>query len=352
MRGWGTARQAATAAVPGVLLCAAALLVVLAIGALVPGSPALTMAVFLGVVAANVPVLRPAVAGVLAPGLRFGSRTLLRLGVVLLGFAVSFDELQQLGVGSVAIVLALVVVAFAGVWAISRASGLPGDQPLLMASGYSICGASAVAAMSAARHSEARDTVAPLAMVTLCGTLSIAVLPLLMAPLGLTEQRFGFWVGASVHDVGQVVATAQIVGATALTGAVLIKLVRVLMLAPLVIGTSLWSRRTAVDCSTALTVRAPVVPIFIVGFAVAVAIRTLGVLEPSVIEVINVLRNLVLAMALFALGTGVDARLLRGSGGRVLTAGIGSWIFVAALAWLAVQLIAENSSSLTARVAS
>ena len=112
--------------------------------------------------------------------------------------------------------------------------GLPGDQPLLIATGYSICGASAIGAVSEATDSDERDAATSVALVTLCGTLAIAVLPLLQQPLGLSDAEFGRWVGASVHDVGQVVATAQTAGSDALGEAVLVKLMRVALLAPLV----------------------------------------------------------------------------------------------------------------------
>ncbi len=84
---------------------------------------------------------------------------------------------------------------------------------LLIATGFSICGASAIGAMAAVRRIRQHDTVLPVALVTLCGTLAIGVLPLLIRPLGLSPEVFGAWAGASVHDVGQVVATAQTAGA-------------------------------------------------------------------------------------------------------------------------------------------
>ncbi len=95
--------------------------------------------------------------------------------------------------------------------------------------------------MSGVTKTDHRDTVVPIALVTLCGTLAIGVLPLLQVPLGLNSVQFGHW-GASVHDVGQVVATAQTAGPAALAGALLIKLTRVLMLAPMVSGVSLAKR--------------------------------------------------------------------------------------------------------------
>ncbi|WP_370448720.1 YeiH family protein [Cryobacterium sp. TMT1-3] len=103
---------------------------------------------------------------------------------------------------------------------------MPGHEPLLIATGFSICGASAIGAMSGVVKARDDETATPIALVTLCGTLAIAVLPLLWHPLGLSALQFGHWVGAGVHDVDQVVAIAQIAGSTVLAVALVVKLPR------------------------------------------------------------------------------------------------------------------------------
>ncbi|MFD1572659.1 putative sulfate exporter family transporter [Agromyces cerinus subsp. nitratus] len=110
-----------------------------------------------------------------------------------------------------------------------------------------MCGASAIGAMGAAVRARDEEQAVPVALVTLCGTLAIAVLPALWHPLGLSNVQFGHWVGAGVHDVGQVVATAQIAGTAALAVAVVVKLTGVLMLAPMVAITAAVERRRAVE---------------------------------------------------------------------------------------------------------
>ena len=156
---------------------------------------------------------------------------------------------------------AVVCLSFAGIFMISKVFRLQGDIPLLLASGFSICGASAIGAMAAARRSETEDTVLPIAMVTLCGTAAIGVLPLLMQPLSLSAVSFGQWVGLSVHDVGQVVATAQTAGTAALGAAVIIKLTRVLLLTPIVAGAVLLRKETWERGRTRLPA---ILPLFII----------------------------------------------------------------------------------------
>ena len=120
---------------------------------------------------------------------------------------------------------------------------------LFIATGFSICGVSAIVAMSGTRATRTKDVATAVALVTVCGSLAILVLPLLRGPLGLSQHEFGVWVGASVHDVGQVVATAGGVGTVALGTAVLVKLVRVLLLAPMVTLAAVSARRSARDGS-------------------------------------------------------------------------------------------------------
>lgn len=137
--------------------------------------------------------------------------------------------------------------------------------------------------MSTTREHEEEDVAASVALVTLCGSLAIVLLPLLRTPLGLDEQECGLWVGAGVHDVGQVVATAGGVGAAALATAVVVSLVRGLMLAPLVAVASLSARRASRRSGDVGTSTVPVVPLFVVGFLFMVAVRSTGVVPAAAV---------------------------------------------------------------------
>ena len=209
----------------------------------VPAIPLLTMAVVLGIIIGQIPAARPALAGPLASGLSVATKPFMQLGIVLLGLKLSLVDIMALGWVTIATTVAIVLLTFAGTLGLGRWFGLPGHQPLLIATGFSICGASAIGAMSGVVRAKDEETATPIALVTLCGTLAIAVLPLLWHPLGLSALQFGHWVGAGVHDVGQVVATAQIAGSAALAVALVVKLTRVLMLAPIVAVASIVERR-------------------------------------------------------------------------------------------------------------
>jgi uncharacterized integral membrane protein (TIGR00698 family) len=327
---------------PGITVSAVAVLLALALHALMPFLPAMTAAVVLGILAANLPGTATAVEGVWRPGLAFAGRQLMRAGIVLLGLKLSLGDVLALGWRSAGLVVAVVLLSFAGTYLLGRAFRLPGDAPLLIATGFSICGASAIGAMAAVRRTRQQDTVLPIALVTLCGTLAIGVLPLLLHPLRLSPEQFGTWVGASVHDVGQVVATAQTAGTVALAAAVVIKLTRVLLLAPLVAVAGVVERRRtgALAGTDGKPGRMPpVVPLFVLGFLAMVLLRTTGWLPSAALAAGDLLQELLLGAALFGLGSAVRIGRLLHTGARSLLMALCAWLLIAVLGYAAVLLM-------------
>lgn len=353
---------------PGLAVTVVAVSACLLVNAAEPTISPLTCAVVLGALAANARLL-PRHA---RPGLGFAGKRLMRLGIVLLGLKLALADVGALGWQTLAVTGGVVLLTFFGTQWLGRRLGLPGDQPLLVATGFSICGASAVAAMNSVTDSEEDDVITSVALVTLCGTLAIILLPLLQHPLGLDDIQFGRWIGASVHDVGQVVATAQTAGPSSLDQAVIVKMIRIAMLAPLVASVALARRRRRAPrptanpddganpnnsanpgaaAATAATTaaapaaaaaadgrRPPLVPLFVLGFLAMIAVRSTGILDPRQVDLSQDLSNLLMAAGLFALGTGVDVPRLARTGGRALLLGLVSWLLIAAAAYLGVRL--------------
>lgn len=331
--------RSALAWLPGVAAAALAAAAAWGIHWLAPAVPLLTAAVVLGIVVGQIPAARGALAGVLAPGLAVSAKRLMRIGVVLLGLKLSLGDIAGLGWVAILTTVGIVVFSFAGTFLIGRLFRLPGHQPLLIATGFSICGASAIGAMSGVVKPKDEEAATPVALVTLCGTLAIFVLPLLWHPLGLSGVQFGHWVGGGVHDVGQVVATAQIAGPAALSVAIVVKLTRVLMLAPTVAIAAIVERRRRVEGDPSVK-RPAIVPLFVAGFIAAVLIRSFVPLPAAVTDGADTLQTILLAMALFGLGTAVRLRTLLGTGWRALATGLLSWALIAALALGAVWVSA------------
>lgn len=289
----------------------------------VPALSQLTLAILLGVVAGNTLRL-PTVTG---PGIAFAARRLMRLGVALLGMEVSLSSITSLGTDGVLAVLTVVVITILGVTAMARALGLPSDFGLLIGVGYGICGASAIAAAKTQLRATEEQVSYALALVALCGTLSIVALPVF--GVGLTDAEFGRWAGAAVHDVGQVVATASTRSDHALQVAVVVKLARVALLAPVVVLLSLRARRLQVHGDGQSP---PVLPLFVISFIGLAVLHSTGSIPEPVTTAALGLGKLSLAAGLAALGLGVRWQALRAVGGRPLVLGLAAWVLVAVTA--------------------
>jgi uncharacterized integral membrane protein (TIGR00698 family) len=288
----------------------------------------LTWAVLFGALATNLGLLPD----VCQPGIKVATRRVLRTGVVLLGLSLSAGAVLDLGLPVIALVVTTLTVTLVSTLLIGQRLGLGRPRSLLIGTGFAICGASAIAAMEENAEADEEDVATAIAMVTLCGTIAMVALPLLRHPLGLTTEQFGIWAGASVHEVGQVVAAASPAGATAVGIAVVVKLTRVLMLAPVVATVSVLRRRTArVGGQGSPSTLPPLVPAFVMGFVACVMVRSLGLLPEAWLPTIATVQTLTLAAALFGMGTAVQVRSLLKSAGPALGLSLLSTVLVAAV---------------------
>ena len=171
------------------------------------------------------------------PGARFSVRKLLRLAIILLGLQLTVSQVINVGGAAIAVIaLTLVATFFFTVW-IGRLLGIDRKLVRLIAAGTSICGASAVIAANTVTEAPDEDVAYAVACVTIFGTLSMLLYPLLPPLLHLTPEGYGLWVGASIHEIAQVVAAAFQNGHTAGELGTIAKLSRVAMLAPLILAT-------------------------------------------------------------------------------------------------------------------
>ena len=277
-------------------------------------------------------------------GLTFSARNLLRLGIMILGLQLSFAQVRELGIPGLALVGVVVAITFAGTQWLGKKMGLSSGLSLLVATGFSICGASAIAAMRPVSDADDDEMVYAIALVTICGTLAIFLLPAIGEVIGFSGAQFGSWVGASVHDVAQTVATAASGNDEAQHAAIVVKLTRVMLLAPLVAAVSFTrrqklNRNSVADSKNPKPKLPPIVPLFIIGFIVAISVNSYFDLPQAFLSDAKWVEKSLLACALVALGAGVDAKKLRRVGSRPLALGLISWILVATLAALGVKLL-------------
>ncbi|WP_104178908.1 YeiH family protein [Arthrobacter sp. B0490] len=342
--------------VPGLAVVAAGVAVAVWTGSLQAVLGPLVIALVLGVLLANSSLYAPA----LRPGVKAGTKRLLRAGVVLLGLQLALPDIVALGLPVLGLIIACVALSYVLTLQLGLRLGLSRAGATLMAAGFSICGASAVAGLQGVVNADDDEAAAAVAMVTLYGSLMIVVLPVLGGLLGLSEDRFGMWAGLAVHEVAQVVAVAGTAGATALAVATVVKLGRVLMLAPVAALASVGERRRtaaipaadhragsrADDPDTPTTTgpatgpRPPVVPLFVLGFLVMVGVRSLGILPGPVLDGGRTVTTVLLAAGMFGLGAGIDVRRLLRTGGRFAAVGAGSSTLLAGGSLVGVLLLA------------
>lgn len=273
-------------------------------------------------------------------GTKLASKKIMRIGVALLGFQLSVAALRAIGFKGVATVFLVVTFTIFGILALSKLFGMTGDLGLLIGVGFGVCGATAVAAIRPQTRATEEETSYAIALISLCGTLSIAVLPFLGHLMNLSTATFGAWTGAAVHDVGQVIATASIWNQDAISAAIVVKLARVCLLAPIVLILSIRHRRylKATNQTNVTNEKVPVIPFFVLGFILVAIFHNSVTLPSRLNEDIVLVSKLFLGAGLVALGSSVRWKNIRAIGSKPLIMGLIAWVIVAGVALTAVRI--------------
>ena len=310
---------------PGLLLTAAIAAVSLWLGTLpwlqAHGISALTLTIVIGIVLGNT------VYGSLAPraaaGVGVSKATLLRAGIVLYGLRLTLQDIGQVGAAGVLIDALVLCSTFALAWWLGcRVLGLERNTALLIGAGSSICGAAAVMATEPVVRGRAEQVAVAVVTVVVFGTLAMFLYPLLYqwgvgaGWMPLDEAGFGVFTGSTVHEVAQVVAAGRAVSQPAADAAVIAKMVRVMMLAPFLVGLSALLARGRHAGSGPRSKIA--VPWFAFGFIAMVGFNSLQLLPARLVATLVDLDTALLAMAMAALGLTTHVSALRQAGTRPL----------------------------------
>lgn len=316
---------------PGVLVAVIGGLAGVFVGHVEPLVSPLLVAIVVGVVLANVVALPSSV----APGLAWTGRKLLRIGVVLLGLQLSLRQVVALGPGVLILVATVVTSGIAlGRW-LGTKLGLSPTQSLLIACGFSICGAAAVAAVDGSIDADDEEVTTAVALVIAFGTVMIGVLPAMAEWIGLSHHAAGIWAGASIHEVAQVVAAGGVIGGGAVAAAVVVKLARVLLLAPVLAAVGAERRGTV----KATGKRPPLIPLFVLCFCALVLLHTIVPIAHPVLAGVGQVQTFLLAAAMCALGCGVRVRDLRATGVRPLILATALTVWVSAVGLIGAVLV-------------
>lgn len=294
------------------------------------GAPVMLMALLLGMALGFLSEEGRAVAGI-----RFTSSTILRIGVALLGMRITLEQIMSLGTTLLAVVVGGVFLTITFGVVLARLLGQSRDFGILSGGSVGICGASAALAISAVlpqdKNSE-RNIIFTVISVTALSTIAMIIYPPIAQWLGLDARQAGVFLGATIHDVAQVVGAGYSMSDETGDTATVVKLLRVAMLVPIVFSLSLLLRKRSDGPRAALPL-----PLFIIFFVVFVAINSSGITTPTIREFAVSVSSWCLVTAIAALGMKTSLKSLLEVGWRPATLLVSETVFLATLILLAVH---------------
>ncbi len=331
--------------VPGVFLCA----VITALAALLQAVEtrlvgeafleALVLAILLGVIIRT--VWQPG--EIWRPGIHFSAKTLLEVAVVMLGASVSVKTVIALGIPLLISIVVVVAAAIIISYTICRMLKLPSKMSLLVACGNSICGNSAIAAVAPVIGADGHDIATSIAFTAVLGVITVLVLPLLVPLLHMSLTQYGVLAGLTVYAVPQVLAATLPIGALSNQIGTVVKLVRVLMLGPVVLVISLFASKFrdpgVVSVKRKLKLQ-QLVPWFIIGFLLVLVVRSMDIIPQPALGPIKNMAAILTTVSMAALGLGVDVRAVAKAGVRVTTAVTLSLIVLGVISLTLIWLLA------------
>ena len=323
---------------PGVMACAVVAAAATFLGQHY-GAPVLLFALLLGLAMNFLSAEGPC-----APGIEFCARSLLRIGVALLGLRITLDQVMALGWGPVVLVVASVAITITLSMIVARLLGFQGIFGLLTGGATAICGASAALALSAALPAhplKERATLFTVIGVSALSTFAMVSYPMIVHALGLSPRYAGIFLGGTIHDVAQVVGAGYSLGTETGDVATLVKLLRVAMLLPVIVLASLITRaRMAAEGGAAATKRPPLLPGFAVAFAVLVAINSTGWVPHAVQSLGNETSRWFLVAAIAGIGMKTQLKELATVGFKPVALMIGETVFLAGLVLVLMRWLA------------
>nr|WP_281496874.1 putative sulfate exporter family transporter [Ornithinimicrobium sp. F0845] len=303
------------------------------LGAQVPVVGGPVFGILLGVVAGAALGERPA----LAPGTAFAAKKVLQAAVVLLGLRLSLGQVARIGWETLPVMLGTLALALIAGAVIGRWLGVPEQIRTLVTVGTGICGASAIATVSAVTGATGVAVAVSVAVIFAYNALAVLIFPLAGHALGLSQEGFGLWAGTAINDTSSVVAAATVYGAVATSTAVVVKLTRTLMIIPIAVGHSVARARR--EGSTHGRPRwTQLIPPFLVLFLVAAAVNSAGLVPEGWSDPVRQLAAYLTTVALTAIGLGTPVRAVREAGWRPLALGGLLWVLVAVSSLLLMRL--------------
>ena len=291
----------------------------------------LIVGIVLGILYAN--SLRNHLPQTWVPGITFCTKFVLRAGIILYGFRLTYQQVMQIGLP--AIVIDTIIVLFTIIIGVivGRLLKMDRDISLLTSTGSAICGAAAVLGAEPIVRSEPHKTAVAVSTVVIFGTLSMFLYPVLYRSgvFDLTPEQMGLYTGATLHEVAHVAGAGNAMGEAISDPAVIVKMIRVLLLAPaLLVMSIVLARIPAKSAGTTECRRRVTIPWFAVGFVIVIAFNSINLLPRETVDAINTFDTFLLTMAMTALGaeTSIDKFKKAGSRPFVLALILYAWLVI------------------------
>ncbi|BDM83379.1 YeiH family protein [Acaryochloris marina] len=281
----------------------------------------LILAVVLGIAVRNSLTLSPT----FQSGIRFTLKRLLRLAIILLGLRLSLPQILAVGLKGLGIVALVLSCTFVFTCWLGRQLGVSPQLSQLIAAGTSICGASAVVATNGVIEGSDEDVAYAVTIVTVFGTLSMLLYPMLYSGLHLSPEAFGVWTGASIHEVAQVVAAAFQTSQVSGELATIAKLSRVVFLIPIMLLLGVLSFRHSYQSGHSKSLP---IPWFVVGFVALIGVNSLNVLPLGLTDALTQGNKFLLTVSLAAMGLETRLHKFQQMGLRPLYLGAAAWLFI------------------------
>ena len=276
-----------------------------------------------------------------AAGIRFASRNILRFGVALLGVRITMTDVVDLGWTVTALIAAAVGSTILFGWMIGRACGLKNDHSVLSSGAVAICGASAALAISSVlpdHKDQERNTILTVASVTALSTVAMVLYPVFVSYLNFDNTTAGIFLGATIHDVAQVVGAGYIISDETGEISTLVKLMRVALLVPVVITISLVVRKSKAGESR----KEPLLPWFLVAFVALVIVNSFGWVPTDMHMILTPVSSWCLLTAVAALGVKTSLKALVDVGPGPIAAMVLQTLFLAAFVLTAIFVLGLN----------
>lgn len=277
------------------------------------------------------------------PGIQISGKLILQISVVLLGSQLSLAEILKVGLSSLPVMLGTLAICLLGAYWIGRWLGIVGDLRTLIGVGTSICGASAIAAVTPIIGAASVDVAYAISTIFLFNIAAVLTFPFLGHLLGLSQHSFGLFAGTAVNDMSSVVAASTTYGTAAANYAIVVKLTRTLLIIPISIFLANLERKKLVNKENEPDVHVlRLIPWYLIGFLVVASVNSVGLIPDGLHHNLVQVSIFLIAMALAAIGLSTDIAGLRRTGARPLLLGGILWVLVS-VSSLALQYLTHSA---------